>query len=328
MENVQAQDINEKKELEPVRRFLFWYKVRKGSVLIVETLFKSKERVLKPGVHFAVPFRKIRAIVDSKEVTIPDKMVGLECNTRDNSEVKLDITWNYNIVDPVKYLYSTEKISEVFKPTLSESFKSFAKARTYEELSEVIFNINDENDYATYNLKRKLLSYEKEFGIKVRHIRIADVHITENEKETRRGLVEAELRRKIAEKDLETQRLKNQADAEKIKSLGAAEAAALDARFEVLDKKGFSKGQQLTHENMYNLSSGNATVFTNLDTANNDNSNQVRNAYITAEMVKRNNENSVTDSSRKSRLERLNAMKKEVEQVSEQVKQEQKTLQR
>ena len=127
-------------------------RVEEGEIAIVERLTGEYQRVLKPGIHFIIPFyefeKKYSKCVDRdeqsrkckkyKKVRITTKDINIDIPpqsviTKDNANIEIDTIAFIKVSDPVKAIYEVDDYEEAVEQLILSSIRSIFGRMTLDE---------------------------------------------------------------------------------------------------------------------------------------------------------------------------------------------------
>lgn len=162
--------------------------VKHNEAIVVERLGQY-HKTLECGLHFIFdPIDRIRPFVKQTKVrTIDGKFITTQTYSKtidmreteykftienlidkNNTKVDINTVLNFQIVNPIKAIYSTENFPNAIMGTIQRNLKQFLQEHSTEELFRP-------NILADYTLNNNITNEANEYGIEIKNIEILDV---------------------------------------------------------------------------------------------------------------------------------------------------------
>lgn len=149
------------------------YNVQNSKVLVAENIISRKPALIEMGTSFK-PFYVVKAVVNASNVATPGSFAEpLKASSKEGFDVGCFFSWTSTIVDPIKYVYSSDNVGKIFDALLLQGLKNYIKERDYVTLSKKNFDINAKG--AAEVLKKDLEDFEQKYGIRINEIRLTDI---------------------------------------------------------------------------------------------------------------------------------------------------------
>lgn len=215
-------------------------------VLMVRNRVTSKITIKTSGMHMVMPW------CESREVRIDEQILNYPVRsyeTIEGFEVDVDLGVQVKIVDPEKAYYSHNDVFESLRLRFESILVHIFKAATYEEISNMNFDINLlANDYRLSLLHNELQAIENQHGIKVVNIIKASVNQSGEMNEAYASVKKAEKEKEAEARRAEAQLFKDLKEAEGQKAKNDVELEKFEKKIGIIAKE--LKGNGVSKEDI------------------------------------------------------------------------------
>lgn len=205
------------------------YSVKTGEIAIVST-FGKISKTQNPGLHAKIPFIQNKKILETREKSYifaktNEMDTTLEVSTKDIQSIKIELTMQARIVDPMKLYtaFSDKYESRLIRPRIKEIVQNTIAKYTIEEFvtkrSEISRIINQDiyDDLYQYGIDTSNVSitnhdFSDEYEKAVEQKKVAEQAVEKAKAEQSKLLLEQENKVKLAELELKRRELEAKAN--------------------------------------------------------------------------------------------------------------------